>query len=100
MIKAGRRLARRGKPRFQAGLDAFRSRKEVLKASYTAAHASLVIHKALATVGLAGNGDLRQEDHDEATGTADARLCGMPPPRWNGNRASRPGHRTSWNCGP
>ena len=33
-----------------------------------------MIHKALATVGLAGNGDLRQGDHDEATGTADARL--------------------------
>jgi hypothetical protein len=73
MIEAGRRLGAESR-RFQAGLDAFRSRKEVLKASYTAAHASLVIHKALATVGLAGNGDLQQEDPDEATGTADARL--------------------------
>jgi hypothetical protein len=66
-----------------ARISAFRTRKEILKASYTAAHYSLLIteqsslltEEAAEPVGLAGDrGDLRQEDRDETASTADARL--------------------------
>jgi hypothetical protein len=74
MIEARRRLGEE-RQRLQARADAFRSRKEVLKASYIAAHSSLLAHESIATPGAAGDGgDRQQEDRDETITTAEARL--------------------------
>jgi len=60
--------------RRQARADAFRARKEVLKASYAAASSSLVARGAMAALDLAGdNGGQPQED-GEAISAAEARL--------------------------
>jgi hypothetical protein len=74
MIEARRRLGEE-RQRLQARADAFRSRKEVLKVSYIAAHSSLLAHESIATPGVAGDGgDRQQEDRDETISTAEARL--------------------------
>jgi hypothetical protein len=58
----------------QASADAFRARKEVLKASYAAAHASLLIQEATADKGEGGSGGRPREDRDEAASAAEARF--------------------------
>ena len=59
----------------QARADAFRARKEVLKASYASAHFSLLIQEGTADSGAGGgSGGRQQEDHDEAANAAEARL--------------------------
>jgi hypothetical protein len=59
----------------QTRANAFRGRKEVLKASYTSAHFSLLIQESTAGTGPAGDSrDRQQEDRDEATSAAEARL--------------------------
>jgi hypothetical protein len=61
--------------RQQARAVAFRARKEVLKASYMAAHSSLLARKTIAASGLTGDdGDQQHEDSGEAISTAEARL--------------------------
>jgi len=61
--------------RLQARADSVRARKAVLKASYIAAHSSLLARKTIATSGLTGDdGDWQQEDRGEAISTAEARL--------------------------
>ena len=62
-----------GVQRLQARVDAFRARKEVLKARYVAAHASLVIHQSLDGAGLAGD-DGDQHDSGESIRAAEADL--------------------------
>jgi phage shock protein A len=60
----------------QARLDAFRTRKEVLKASYAAARATCRIHEAIAASGLAGDdADEQQEDTGETINPAQAALA-------------------------
>jgi len=59
----------------QARADAFRARKEVLKASYRAAHFSLLIQEGTADTGAGGDsGGRQQEDRDEAASAAEAML--------------------------
>jgi hypothetical protein len=59
----------------QARADAFQARKEVLKASYTAAHCSLLIQESTADTGVGGsNGGRQQEAGDEAASAAEAKL--------------------------
>lgn len=72
--EASRRLGAATR-RLQTRADAFRARKEVLKASYTSAHFSVLIQESTAGTGLGGDsGDRQQEDRDEATSAAEARL--------------------------
>jgi len=81
--------------REQARADAFRIRKEVLKAAYTTARAEYLIEEA------AG-----QHAGDEGTGPAElsALTAGRPagsgtsPPRSSGNWATRPRPGTCWTC--
>ena len=63
--------------RLQGRAEAWRARKETLKASYTAASGSLRVGEAIAALGLAGDdGDPQHEDSGEAISTsADARLA-------------------------
>jgi phage shock protein A len=60
----------------QARVDAFRIRKEVLKATYAAAQGTLRVHEAIAASGLAGDdvGD-QQEDTGETINPAQAALA-------------------------
>ncbi len=61
--------------RLQARTDAFRIRKETLKAAYTAARASLVVHEAVGAMGLAGDDSSGQEeDPGKAVAEAAAQL--------------------------
>jgi hypothetical protein len=74
-MDAERRLAERSQ-RLQARAEAFRVRKEVLKAGYTAADSSLRVHEAIASSGLAGDDSGRQqEDSGEEIRAAEARLA-------------------------
>ena len=60
----------------QARVDAFRTRKEVLKATYAAAQATLRVHEAIAASGLAGDdADEQQEDTGETINPAQAALA-------------------------
>jgi hypothetical protein len=73
-IEARRRLVEEGQ-RLQRGVDTFRAQKEVLKASYVAAHSSLAVNETIATAGQAESlGDLRRENRAEPTSAADVRL--------------------------
>jgi phage shock protein A len=59
----------------RARADAFQARKEVLKASYTAAHFSLLIQEGTADTGVGGGSEgQQQEDRDEAASAAEAML--------------------------
>jgi phage shock protein A/DNA-binding XRE family transcriptional regulator len=72
--EAGDRLGKECQ-RLQARTDAFRARKEVLKATYTAARANLLIHETIAASGRAGDDrDSQQEDLGEAITEAAAKL--------------------------
>lgn len=74
VTEASRRLVREMRKQ-QTRADAFRARKEVLKASYTSAHLSLLIQVSAADTGLGGDsGSRQQEDRDEAASAAEARL--------------------------
>ena len=74
VAEASRRLGAATR-RLQTRADAFRARKEVLKASYTSAHFGLLIQESTADSGLGGgSGDRQQEDRAEAASTAEARL--------------------------
>jgi hypothetical protein len=74
VIEAGRRLGEETQ-RLQARADAFRAQKEVLKASYTSAHVSLLLHESMTATGQAGSsGDREEEEGAEAIRTAEARL--------------------------
>jgi phage shock protein A len=74
VIEAGHRLGE-ATQRLQARADAARARKEVLKASYIAAHSSLEARKTIAASLLTGDDDGRpEEDSGEAISTAEARL--------------------------
>ena len=62
--------------RLQARAEAWRVRKEVLKASYIAASGGLQVREAIAALGLADDdGDRQDEDNSQAIRTADARLA-------------------------
>jgi phage shock protein A len=75
VLNAGRRLAERSQ-RLQARADAFRVRKEVLKAGYAAADSSLRVQEAIAASGLAGDDSGRQQaDSGEEITAAEARLA-------------------------
>ncbi len=76
VVEARRRLGQASQ-RLEAGADAWRVRKEVLKASYTAASSSLRASQAIAALGLGdGDGDGRDENSGQAvSGAADARLA-------------------------
>jgi hypothetical protein len=74
VTEASQRLVT-GMRELQARADAFRARKEVLKASYTSAHFSLLIQEGAADAGAGGgSGGQQQEDRDEAANAAEARL--------------------------
>jgi hypothetical protein len=60
----------------QARVDAFRTRKEVLKATYVAAQGSIRVHQAIAAAGLADDDrGQQQEDAGEAITAAQAELA-------------------------
>jgi phage shock protein A len=62
----------------QARVGAFRTRKEVLKATYAAAQATLKVHEAIAASGLAGDdAGEQQEDTGETVNPAQAALAGV-----------------------
>ena len=64
--------------RFQARADAFRVRREALKASFVAAESSLRVHKAIAASGLPGDDDGgRQQDGGGEIRSAEARLADL-----------------------
>jgi hypothetical protein len=61
--------------RLQRGISAGRQRAEILKASYTAAVASLVVDESTAAAGLTGDGgDQTHDESDESAGAPEARL--------------------------
>jgi phage shock protein A len=75
MIEAGNRLRGRTQ-QFQARVEAARSRKEVLKASYTAVRGSIKARQAMAALDLAGDdGDRQSEDSAEAISAEEARAA-------------------------
>ncbi len=76
VIEARDRLGQAAQ-RLQARADAWRVRKEVLKASYIAASSSLRVREAIAALDLADDdGDRQDEDNSQAiSGAADARLA-------------------------
>jgi hypothetical protein len=60
----------------QARIDVFRTRKEVLKATYAAAQGALRVHEAIAASGLAGDdAGEQQEDTGETISPAQAALA-------------------------
>lgn len=64
--------------RLQSGIDAFRVRKEVFKASYIAAEGSARVRAVIAGSGIAGDEvDRQQEAGGEAIGEAEARLADL-----------------------
>jgi phage shock protein A/DNA-binding XRE family transcriptional regulator len=74
VLEAEHRLGEQSQ-RLQARTDAFRTRKEALKAAYTAARASLLVHEAIAAPGPAGDdSSSQQEDPGEAITEAEAKL--------------------------
>jgi hypothetical protein len=74
VIEARYRLGK-ATQRLQARVDAFRVRREVLKASYAAAQGSLLAREAIGASGLADDdGDRHQEDCGDAISEARARL--------------------------
>jgi phage shock protein A len=74
MIEARHRLGEQNR-QLQPRVDAFRTRKETLKARYTAARGSLKAREAMAALSLPGeDGDRQPEDSNEAIG-AEARLA-------------------------
>ena len=64
-IEAERRL-RDQQQRLQARTEAFRTRKEVLKATYTLAHADLLVDEAMSVSGQSGDDPGQQHDSAEA----------------------------------
>jgi phage shock protein A len=70
-IEAERRL-RDQQQRLQARTEAFRTRKEVLKATYTLAHADLLVDEAMSASGQSGD-DPSQHQHDSAEAAAKLR---------------------------
>ena len=76
VTEARHRLGRAAQ-RLQARADAWRVRKEVLKASYIAASGSIHAREAIAALGLADDdGDRRHDDNSQPTSElADARLA-------------------------
>jgi len=77
VLDAGRRLAERSQ-RLLARAEAFRIRKEVLKASFLAAESSLRVQEAIAASGLAGgDGGGRPDDTGGEIGAARARLADL-----------------------
>ncbi len=75
VIEARNRLDK-ATQRLQARADAFRARKEVLKAGYIAAQGRLKAHQAIAASGLTGDdGDQRQDESSEAIRAAEAALA-------------------------
>jgi hypothetical protein len=59
----------------QARINAFRTRKEVLKATYAAARGALRVHEAIAASGLAGDAGGQQEATGETINPAQAALA-------------------------
>jgi phage shock protein A len=75
VIEARHRLEQ-ATQRLQARAEAWRVRKEVLKASYTAASGSLHVREAIAALGPADDdGDRQHEDSGQAISAADVRLA-------------------------
>jgi hypothetical protein len=75
VIEARHRLGK-ATQRLQARADAFRVRREVLKASYAAARGNLMAREAIAGLGLAGDdGDRQQQDSGEVISAVEARLA-------------------------
>jgi hypothetical protein len=74
VAEAERRLGEKMQ-RLQNRASAFRVQKEVLKASYTSAHLSPLIHESNTATGLThDNGDRQQEGRDEVISTTEGRL--------------------------
>jgi hypothetical protein len=77
MIEARQRLRERNQ-QLQARVEAFRTRKETLKASHAAERGSLQAREAVAALGLADDDRGRHpEAGSEATAAAEARLAGV-----------------------
>lgn len=75
VIEAGNRLGQVSQ-RLQARVQAFRIRREVLKATYAAAQATLTVHEAIAASGLAGDdAGEAQEDTGDTISPAQAALA-------------------------
>jgi hypothetical protein len=76
-VTEARRRLDRATQRLEARAEAWRVRKEVLKASYMAASGSLHARQAITALGLADDdGDRQDDDGGHATsGAADARLA-------------------------
>jgi phage shock protein A len=64
----------------QARIDAFRTRKEVLKATYAAAQGTLRVHEAIAASGLAGDdaGEQREDTGETINRAQAAGRCHRP----------------------
>ena len=77
LIQAGQRLGEQSQ-RLSARTDAFRTRKESLKATYTAARACLLAHEAIAAWVLAEDDSrVQEEDPSKAITEAAAQLRGV-----------------------
>jgi hypothetical protein len=77
MMNARERLSEANQRR-QARTDAFRVRREVLKASYVAADSQIRVREALAAFGLTGDaGDRPEEDGAETISAARTTLAGV-----------------------
>jgi hypothetical protein len=63
--------------RFQARADAFRIRRETLKASFVAAESSLRVHRAIVASGLPSDDGGRQQDGGGEIHAAEARLADL-----------------------
>ena len=75
VTEAGRRLGQQAQ-RLLARTEAFRVRKEVLKASFVAAESSLRVHETIAASALPGDGPGRpRDDSGGEIGAAEARLA-------------------------
>ncbi len=73
VIKARDQLTEASR-RSQARADSFRVRKEVLTASFVAAHSTLLVTKSIAASDLTSEDDRQAENADETIGAAQARL--------------------------
>ena len=89
--------------RQQAATDAFRTRKELLKATYTAARAELQVNEEIADSAEVDQDATGQDaTGQDATPRAPGRWpgCATPSPRSNGNWAANPCRKACWSCGP
>ena len=97
VIEARQRLGQ-ATQRLQARADAWRVRKEVLKASYTAASASLHVREAIAALGPADDdGDRQHEDSGHPISAAEVRLAELTALMERELGQQRGGNAAHWN---